>query len=87
LFLFQTIFALIKYKKISSFHTYLAKLAAFLQGIFFLHLYFTGNPNYWLFYGMAFITAIELVEEICLVAMLDDWTPNVKGLYWVKKRA
>jgi len=41
LFLIQTGYALYRYKRISSFHTRLAKLAAFTQGVFLL--------TFWLF--------------------------------------
>ena len=45
LFLVQTIYAFIRYGKITSFHTYLAKTAALLQGIFLLSAFFTHEPN------------------------------------------
>ena len=41
LFLAELLIAFIKYKKISSFHTYLAKLAALLQGLFFISAFFS----------------------------------------------
>ena len=40
LFLLQTGFALYRYGKITSFHTYLAKLAALAQGVFLLSFFF-----------------------------------------------
>jgi phosphatidylglycerophosphate synthase len=86
LFVFQTVYALIRYKKITSFHTYLAKLAAILQGLFFVLIFLLAEPLYFLFYMAAVITAIELIEEIILVAMLPKWKANIKGLYWILKR-
>jgi len=86
LFVFQTVFALVRYKKISSFHTYLAKLAAILQGIFFILIFLLPEPLYFLFYAAAVVTSIELLEEIILVALLSKWEANVKGLFWVLKR-
>lgn len=86
LFVFQTVFALVRYKKISSFHTYLAKLAAILQGIFFILIFLLPEPLYFLFYTAAVVTGIELLEEIILVALLPQWEANVKGLFWVLKR-
>lgn len=86
LFVFQTVYALIRYKKITSFHTYLAKTAAILQGLFFILIFLLPEPLYFLFYTAAIITAIELIEEIILVAMLTKWKANIKGLYWILKR-
>lgn len=86
LFAFQTLFALIRYRKISSFHTYLAKLAAILQGTFFILIFLLPEPLYFLFYAAAVLTGIELIEEIILVALLPRWEANVKGLFWVLKR-
>lgn len=86
LFAFQTLFALIRYRKISSFHTYLAKLAAILQGTFFILIFLLPEPLYFLFYLAAVVTGIELIEEIILVALLPRWEANVKGLFWVLKR-
>ncbi len=86
LFVFQTVFALIKYRKISSFHTYLAKVAAILQGTFLVLLFFFPEPLYFLFYAAAIVTALDLIEEIILVIIIPKWEANVKGLYWVYKR-
>ncbi|MGV3656913.1 MAG: CDP-alcohol phosphatidyltransferase family protein [Chitinophagaceae bacterium] len=84
LFVAQAIMALVRYGKISSFHTYAAKLAAILQGVFLITVFFTG-PLLPLFYVAAIVTAIQLVEEIILVFVLPTWKVNVKGLYWVLK--
>jgi CDP-diacylglycerol--glycerol-3-phosphate 3-phosphatidyltransferase len=85
LFLVQIILSLLRYGKMTSFHTYLAKFAAILQGSFLLLLFFTDNPNLFLFYFASFVTGLELVEEIILVVFLKNWKTNVKGLYWVRK--
>jgi phosphatidylglycerophosphate synthase len=81
----QTTLALVRYGKISSFHTYLAKGAAVLQGIF-LVLSFFAEPIVPLFYAVALLTAIDLLEEMVLVVLLPRWQANVKGLYWVWKK-
>jgi phosphatidylglycerophosphate synthase len=85
LFIVQTIFAVSRYGKITSFHTYLAKIAAILQGVFLLLFFFTGKPNIFLFYAAAIITMLELIEETILVYLLPQWKTNVKGLYPVLK--
>lgn len=85
LFLFQVSYAFIRYKKMTGFHTYLAKTAALLQGVFLLLVFFTDEPNLNLFYAAAIITILQLTEEIIIVGLLPKWETNVKGLYWVLK--
>ena len=85
LFLLQTILALIRYRKLSSFHTYAAKIAAILEGIFLL-LFFFDKPVDILFSITAVVIAIDLVEEIILAMLLSNRETDVKGLYWVMKR-
>jgi cardiolipin synthase len=86
LFVLQTVFAVFRYKKMSSFHTYGAKIAAILQGIFLVLLFFLDEPVYILFYLTVAVTAIELVEEIIIVLLLPQWEANVRGLYWVIRK-
>ncbi|MFM2206362.1 MAG: hypothetical protein RL213_337 [Bacteroidota bacterium] len=86
LFVVQTLLAFIRYGRITSFHTYLAKLAALLQGVFLLLLFFTEEPFDPLFYGLTAITTLELIEEILLVLVLKEWRTNVKGLYWALRK-
>ncbi len=86
LLVIQTVMALIRYGKISSFHTYLAKLAAVLQGSFLILLFFLPEPPLWLFYLASIVTLAELVEEIILVIILPKWEANVRNLFWVMKR-
>ncbi len=85
LFLAELLIAFIKYKKISSFHTYLAKLAALLQGLFFISAFFLEIPHYGLFIITAVITTLDLIEEIIMVLIIKEWRANVHGLWWVLK--
>jgi len=82
----QTIMALIRYGKLSSFHTYLAKGAALLQGVFLILFFFLPRYPLTLFYIAAAVTMLDLVEEIILVILLPKWETDVKGLYWINKR-
>jgi cardiolipin synthase (CMP-forming) len=86
LFVIQVVSALVRYGKITTFHTYAAKVAALLQGTFLILLFFLPEPLYVLFYLAAIITAYDLIEEIILVCLLPKWQANVKGLYWVLKK-
>jgi len=86
LFFIQLILSLVKYKKISSFHTYLAKTAAVITAVFLLSLFFLDKIVYPLFYASFIITALDLVEETIIMFFLPTWKANVKGLYWVLKK-
>ncbi len=83
LYLIQNILAISRYNRPTSFHTYLAKVAAVLQAAFLITFFFLPNPVYWLFYLMIGLTIADLLEEIILVVILPGYRTNVKGLYWV----
>lgn len=83
LFLLQVSVAFIRYRKPTSFHTWLAKLAAVLQGSFLILAFFLPQPTMLLFYAAVIVTAIDLIEEIIIVLMLPKWQADVKGIYWV----
>lgn len=85
LYILQIIIAVIRYGRPSSFHTYLAKLAALTQGTFMLLMFFFG-PISLLFYLALIVTIIEAIEEIILVFILKEWKTDVKGIYWVLLR-
>ncbi|MGZ3776751.1 MAG: CDP-alcohol phosphatidyltransferase family protein [Mucilaginibacter sp.] len=85
LYLVQNTFALIRYRRLTSFHTYSAKIAAILQGIFMIAYFFLPYPIYWLFYLVVIFTVFDLVEEIVLILSLRIYRTNVRGLYWLKK--
>ena len=86
LFILQNIVALWVYKRVTSFHTYLAKTAAVSQGLFFMMVFFDVGPVATGFYTAAVVTAVELIEEIILVFLLPEWKANVKGLFWVLRK-
>jgi len=83
-YIFQMLLAFKKYKKTTSFHTYLAKLSAFIQATFILTSLFF-NPFNSLFYFMIILGFIETIEEIILIFMYDNWVADVKGIYWALK--
>lgn len=85
LFIFQIILSFFRYGKLTSFHTYLAKIAALAQGVFLILTFLLPEPIYPLFYVALAFTALDLVEEIILTFLLRKWRINVKGLYWVLK--
>ena len=84
-YLFQLTVALARYHKMSSFHTYLSKLAAILQGIFLVAFFFLPEVSDWLFFTVVWTTITALAEETILVIVLPQWKANVKGIYWLVK--
>jgi len=84
LFIVQITYAFIRYGKMTNFHTYLAKAAAVLQGVFLILVFFTDKPILPLFYIAAIITMVELIEETVLVSLLPEWRANVKGIFFLK---
>lgn len=86
LFFFQIALALIRFKRISSYHTYLAKATAILIGAFFILTPLTG-PIDTLFYVAFYVGILEAIEEIIITFILSKPEENVKGLYWILKRS
>jgi phosphatidylglycerophosphate synthase len=86
LYILQVSLSLRRYGRLSSFHTYLAKIAAILQGVFFILMYFLRQPISLLFYATALVTIADIIEEIILVILLPKWQTDVKGVYWILKK-
>jgi len=84
LFLGEVAISLWRYHRLSSFHTYLVRLGAYAQGVFFLSLFFWGYQA-WLYYVMWVIACLGHAEEWVILALLPEWTHDVRGLYWVLK--
>jgi phosphatidylglycerophosphate synthase len=79
----QMLLAFVRYRKMTSFHTYIAKVAAVLQACFLILLFFLPDIPFWLFYFAAAFTILDLIEEIILIFVLPGWKTDVKGLFWV----
>lgn len=78
----ECVLALLLYGRLSSFHTYASKVAAYLLGIFVGILFLFGF-KVWLFY-LAVVTSIASnFEEILLLRFLPQWRTDVRGLWWV----
>ncbi|NOT27722.1 MAG: CDP-alcohol phosphatidyltransferase family protein [Acidobacteria bacterium] len=72
------LFGLIKYRRIPSYHTRIAKIAAVLMGPSALIL-FLGGPA-WPFHLSTLVVIVEALEEIAMTALLPRWRSNVSGL-------
>jgi phosphatidylglycerophosphate synthase len=80
----QVVLALLRYRRLSSFHTYATRASAYAQGVFFVGLFFYGYMP-WLFYTAWVVSCVAYLEEWMIVAVLPRWTHDVRGLYWVLK--
>lgn len=75
---------LIKFRKIQSFHLWSIKLGGYLQGIFFILLFFVGYiPLY--FYVMVNISLLAFIENLTIQLILPEMRSDIKGLWWVLK--
>lgn len=79
-----TLSPLIKFGKIQSFHLYSIKLGGYLQGIFFMLLFFVDYfPLY--FYLMVNVSLLAFLENLTIQLILPEMKSDVKGLFWVLK--
>jgi phosphatidylglycerophosphate synthase len=68
----------------NSFHTYMSKITAYLQGIFIMWLFLFGfNPA--VFYLSMIWSISANIEEMILSSMLKEHRSDVRGLFWVLK--
>jgi CDP-diacylglycerol--glycerol-3-phosphate 3-phosphatidyltransferase len=89
LWAFENVLALGRYRRLSSFHTYLSKIVANVLGLFIAVLFVLGLQP-WLFYLAAVGSIVASLEELLLLGALPEWRADVRGLWWVlqeKKRA
>jgi CDP-diacylglycerol--glycerol-3-phosphate 3-phosphatidyltransferase len=75
---------LIKFGKIQTFHLFSIKFGGYLQGIFFIWLFFKGYPPIY-FYVMVTISLLAFVESLTIQLIIPEMRSDVKGLYWVLK--
>jgi CDP-diacylglycerol--glycerol-3-phosphate 3-phosphatidyltransferase len=78
----EDVLALLRYRRLSSFHTYLSKVVANLLGFFIGWLFVFGFEP-WLLYLAAGMSIVASLEEITLLGVLPRWRADVRGLWWV----
>jgi len=76
--------ALVRYGRLSSFHTYLSRAAGVAMGLFVAVLFVRGMDAR-LLHAAVTLVLLATVEEFVLLWMLPGWTANVRGLYWVRR--
>jgi APA family basic amino acid/polyamine antiporter len=79
LYIAELMAALWRYRKVSSFHTILDRVAAYLQGIFVMSLFLWGY-HAWIFHVMIVTSVVALAEEFVLLYLLPEWRSDVRGL-------
>jgi phosphatidylglycerophosphate synthase len=78
----ENVAALLRYGRLSSFHTYTSKAAGYLLGIFIGVLFVFGFQP-WLLYLAVGVSVLGNLEELALLALLPEWRADVRGLWWV----
>jgi phosphatidylglycerophosphate synthase len=76
--------SMLRYGRLSSFHTWLSKAAGTLLVVFVVVLFVHGFVP-WLFYLAIGTAILSSLEEYALLALLPRWRSNVPGL-WVLYR-
>ncbi len=75
--------AVMRYGKIASFHTLLARAAAYAQSVFIMSVLF-GSYREWLMNLMVAVSLAAYFEEILIIVwVLPQWRADVRGLYWL----
>jgi CDP-diacylglycerol--glycerol-3-phosphate 3-phosphatidyltransferase len=83
--LLEAAVALMRYGRLSSFHTYLSRAAGYAMGIFIGVLFLFGFHS-WLLYFAVGSSVTGNIEELWLLSRLPAWEPDVKGAWWVRRR-
>ena len=78
----EDVVALLRYRRLSSFHTYLSKVAGYLLGLY-VGVLFVFGPYPWLLYLASGFSIAGSLEEFALLALLAQWRADVRGVWWV----
>jgi len=83
--LVENVAALVRYGRLSSFHTLLRRVSAYAMG-FFIGFLFLGWMHPWLLYAAVTLFVLATVEELALQRLFPTWTSDVRGLWWVLRK-
>jgi CDP-diacylglycerol--glycerol-3-phosphate 3-phosphatidyltransferase len=70
--------AIIRYGRPSSFHTNLVRVAVMAVSVFIVVMFVIGFWQ-WLFYVAATLSLAAVVEQLTMLWLVDEWTPNLRG--------
>jgi CDP-diacylglycerol--glycerol-3-phosphate 3-phosphatidyltransferase len=83
-YLAEALCSLWRYGKLSSFHTLLDRIAAYMAGIFVMSLFLWGYQG-WLFHLTVMVYLAGLSEEMVMIYLLPEWCSDVGGIRRVLK--
>ncbi len=75
----------LRYGKLTSFHAYTIRVSVYGFGIFIMSLFLWGLQP-WLLYVASALNILGNVESLIIMALLPEWTSDVRGLYWVLQK-
>jgi CDP-diacylglycerol--glycerol-3-phosphate 3-phosphatidyltransferase len=75
--------AWLRYRRLSSFHTWLSKLAGVLLSVYVVTLFIWGHWQPLLVLA-ATASILASLEEMALLAMLPEWRSDVPGVWWLR---
>lgn len=78
LWLLEHVAALIRYRRPSSFHTALVRFGVVVFSIF-IAVMFVFDFYPWLLYVAATISIVAVLEQLAMIWLLPEWTPDVRG--------
>ncbi len=78
----EVLASLWRYGRLSSFHTVLGRLAAFVGGLFIMALFLLSFQA-WLYRLTVSFYMVALAEEFLLLSLLPQSRADVRGVYWV----
>ena len=78
----EIVASLIRYGRLSSFHTLLDRVAAYACGIFTMSLFLWGYHG-WLYQLTVLVYVVSLIEELALIFVLPEWKTDVGNIFRV----
>jgi phosphatidylglycerophosphate synthase len=78
-----TLVGWLRFRRLTSYHTWGAKLTSMLMGIGALVL-FMGGPT-WLFHVATMALVLEALEELMITALLPEWRADVPTLWHARQ--
>lgn len=70
--------ALFRYRRLSSFHTALVRYGVLVFSVFLVVLFLFGFVG-WLFYLSVMFSLAAVLEQLAMIALLPQWTPDLRG--------
>ena len=80
----ESVLAWLRYRRLSSFHTRLSKLAGVLLSVYIVTLFLWGHLQPLLVLAAA-ASVVASLEEMVLLALLPKWRSDVPGVWWLRR--